>query len=339
MELKVEIFAIGQWNGMDFEKEDLNMMAAAFNSLKDVHKVPLKFGHNDEQPFTDGQPALGWVDEVWVHGTKLMAKFIDIPEVVFTAMQNKLYKHVSVELDMGVEHKGNYYSWVLSGVALLGAEIPAVNTLADLTNFMSKDEKLPFKKRVVFTATYIKTKKEEKVMSDSEEVIALKAQLAASRSETEKLATTNIALEKERIENKATFAANEQAEAHRKDVEQRSLLSAKLDGMVQAKKIAPFTREDYLTEYDNAKDKSMIVFSVDKLEKTIDANPAYFGAEQAREKADKLKGEDGKRPDQVVLSRTREYMAKHGEKNFTVAKRAVLQADLELANSYTKMEA
>jgi len=338
MELTAEIFAVGQWNGMNFEKEDLNLMSAAFNSLKEVHKVPLKFGHNDEQPFTDGQPAIGWVGEVWVEGTKLMAKFIDIPEVVYTALQNKLYKHVSVELDMGVEHKGNYYTWVLSGVALLGADIPAVNTLADLTSFMSKDDELSFKKRVVFTATYIETKKEDKVMSDSEEVIALKAQLAASRVETEKLATTNMSLEKDRIENKAKFAAHEKAESHRKDVESRSLLAAKLDAMVQDKKIAPFTREDFLNEYDNAKDKSMVVFSVDKLEKTIDANPAYFGAEQARNKADKLKNEDGKTASEIVVERTREYMAKNGEKNFAVAKTAILQADLELANSYTKME-
>lgn len=337
-ELTAEIFAVGQWNGMKFEVADLNLMAASFNALKEVHKVPLKFGHNTEQPFTDGQPALGWVAEVWVDGEKLMAKFVDIPEVVFTAMQNKLYKHVSVELDMGVEHKGNYYVWVLSGVALLGADIPAVNTLADLTSYMGKENSLPFNKRVAFTATSIEIKKGDNAMSDSEEVIALKAQLAAARAETEKLATTNIALEKERIENKAKFTAFEQAESHRKEVEERSLLAAKLDAMVADKKIAPFTREDYLNEYDQATDKAMIVFSVDKLEKTIDANPAYFGAEQARNKADKLKNEEGKTASEIVVERTREYMSKNGEKNFNAAKSVILKADLDLANRYTKME-
>jgi len=340
MDLTVEIFAIGQWNGMDFEKEDLNMMAAAFNSLKDVHKVPLKMGHNDEQPFTDGQPALGWVAEVWVDKTKLMAKFIDIPEVVFTAMQNKLYKHVSVELDMGVEHKGNYYSWVLSGVALLGADIPAVNTLADLTSFMGKEEKLPFKKRVVFTATSIETKDEEITMADeSEDIKTLKAQLAASQASNEKLVTTNQALESNKIETKVKFAAIEAAEAHRKGVEERSLLEKRLNGMVQEKKIAPFTRTELLNGYDQAEDKATILFSVETLEKTIDANPAYFGAEQARLKANNEKHEEGQRPDEVVLERTHKYMAEHGEKNFTVAKGFVLKADLDLANRYTKMEA
>jgi len=338
MELEVEIFAVGTWNGFPFEKGDLMAIAASFNSLKEFHDVPLKFGHNEEQNMTDGQPALGWVNELFVSGEKLVAKFTDMPKIVYDAMKKKLYKHVSIELEYGVEHKGSVYDLVLSGVALLGADIPAVNTIADLTTYMSKDP-LSFKKRVAFTATSIESNLDYNDLAVSEEVKKLKLQLASSQSKTEELVTDNQALKTEKVENKAKFAAVEAAEAHRKGVEERTLLEKRLDGMVQAKKIAPFTRTDMLNSYDQAEDKAPILFSVETLEKTIDANPAYFGAEQARLKAENDKTEEGQRPDEVVLSRTREYMAKHGEKNFSVAKRMVLQADLKLANSYTKMEA
>lgn len=139
-ELDVEIFAVGRWNGMEFTAEDLMDFANSFHNLKEVHKVPLKMGHNGEQPFTDGQPALGWVDDMWFSKDigKLVAKFIDMPKIVYDAMKAKLYKHVSIEADFGVEHNGNFYNNVLSGVALLGADIPAVNTLQDLQAFMSK---------------------------------------------------------------------------------------------------------------------------------------------------------------------------------------------------------
>ena len=105
MELTAEIFAVGRWNGFEFSLVDLQRIAETFKALGDKHRVPLKFGHNNEQPMTDGQPALGWVTDVWVAGEKLMAKFSDIPEIVFNAMQKKLYNNVSVELDFDEREK------------------------------------------------------------------------------------------------------------------------------------------------------------------------------------------------------------------------------------------
>ena len=136
--LTAEIFAVGKWNGMPFTKDDLASIAKNFDSFRDLLKVPLKFGHNDEQPMTDGQPALGWVDRVWIDGDKLMAEFADMPSKVMDAIRKKLYRKVSVELDIGVNHKGREYDYVLSGVALLGADIPAVSVLADLDHYMMR---------------------------------------------------------------------------------------------------------------------------------------------------------------------------------------------------------
>ena len=127
-----EIFAVGKWNGMEFSEADLDDIVLNFNNLKDVHRVPLKFGHNDEQPMTDGQPAIGWVSRVFREGKKLYADFVDMPRTLMEAVKNKLYRTVSVELLFDVDHKGNKFGHVLDAVALLGADHPAVNTLADL---------------------------------------------------------------------------------------------------------------------------------------------------------------------------------------------------------------
>lgn len=344
-----EIFAVGIWNGMDFSIEDLKLISAAFHTLGDKHQVPLKMGHNDEQPLTDGQPALGWVTDVYVENEKLIGEFSDVPDIVAETFENKLYRNVSVELDFGVEYKGSYFPTVLSGVALLGADIPAVNTLDDLKAYMGKSYESKTGKHAKFSSVKNNAKFSAifgkktgvKDMADSEEVKLLKAQLIAKDAELEKMVNKVTTLEQERIENKAKFAAVEAAEKARKQSEQRKLLSDKLELLVTDKKIAPFTRDDFLNDYDQADDnmKATIVFSVDKMEKTIDANPAYFGAEQARNKAKKDKLEEGMTADKIVAQRTKEYMAKHGEKSFSVAKTMVLSADAELANKYTKQEA
>lgn len=337
-ELTVEVFAAGKWNGMEFNDSDLSVIASAFNTIGDNLQVPLKMGHNNEQPFTDGQPALGWVKDLWVEGGKLFAKFSDMPTIVYDAMKAKLYKNVSIELIEDVEYKDNKYSWVMTGVALLGADIPAVNTLADLTNYMSKILK---GRKVTFTSLGQTHNRSINMSDHSEEIKTLKSQIVKLEAEVEKLITTNMSLKAAAIENTAKFSALADVEKHRKAETERKTLSDKLESMVTEKKVAPFTRDSMLADYDQKDEvgKAQVIHSVDTLEATINANPAYFGAEQARNTAQLQKDEDGKDASAIVVDRTRKFMAEHGEKNFGVAKTAVLRADTELANRYTRGEA
>ena len=106
-----EIFAIGKWNGMDFDESDLDDIVENFNRLNEIHRVPLKFGHNKEQAITDGQPAIGWVSSVMHQNGKLFADFTDLPRTVFEAIKKKMYRTVSVELLFDVDHNGNRYAW------------------------------------------------------------------------------------------------------------------------------------------------------------------------------------------------------------------------------------
>lgn len=308
--LIAEIFAVGKWNGMTFTVGDLEGIVKAFNQLKDFHKVPLKFGHNDEQPFTDGQPALGWVDSVWVENDILFAKLTDVPDAVFNAMSKKLYRHVSIELDMAVQHAGNDYELVLSGVALLGADIPAVNILKDLTAYMSQQkDRIAFSgKRRVFTVL------EDNKMSDIDD---LKAQLAAEKAKREQFERDNALLVEG--QNKAKFAR------------EKETLTAKLEDLVKSKTILPAKREEILKQWkDDDATVSSLSFTVGLLADMKASLPdtQSHGAQS---------GVESGKPDKIILSRINKMKTDHPSLSFAAAKEAVLKADVDLARSYITM--
>lgn len=169
---EVEVFAVGTWNGYPFKKEDLEKMVESYSILngEGVLDAPLKFGHNDEQPMTDGYPALGWIDELFIKDgedkkPKLWARFVDVPEIVYKAAQSKRYRKVSIELEFDVNHKGRMFPYVITGIALLGADLPAVNTLADLNAYMGRDH-LVSARRESFSAVSGNLKEEKHKMPE-----------------------------------------------------------------------------------------------------------------------------------------------------------------------------
>lgn len=142
MELKnkkgVEIFSVGTWNGDKYTEADLDEMVRAFQETSATWKPPLKLGHDDEQELLqkDGYPAAGWIGNVYRKGKKLFADFVDIPAKIFELIERGGYKKVSSEIywdiTIGGEEKEKSYSRMLAGVALLGADMPAVMNLSDI---------------------------------------------------------------------------------------------------------------------------------------------------------------------------------------------------------------
>ncbi len=134
----VEIFAVGTWNGFKFSREDLEEIAANTRGLmqRNRHKPPLKLGHDPDQSLlgqVDGDPALGWIENVRAQGDKLLADFVDVPDIVVRAMEGALFRQVSAEMQH-IDPMG----WMLTAVALLGADLPAVKTLEDLQVYLSE---------------------------------------------------------------------------------------------------------------------------------------------------------------------------------------------------------
>jgi len=339
MDLEVEVFAVGTWNGMPFEKTDLMGIANAFNSLKEVHDVPLKFGHNKEQEMTDGLPALGWVGELFIKGEKLMAKFVDMPKIVHDAMKKKLYKHVSIELEYGVEHKGSIYDLVLSGVALLGADIPAVNTIADLTSYMSKDP-LAFKKRVAFTAINIKHT-EEFTMNELEKA---QAEVAALKAKNEAQGDQIKDFTKDKVDSESKIAEFEAKDTKRAEDEKTAYfakaktdMTSKLEQMVKDEIITPAQREKFTAEYSD--DKSVIErleFTLGILSDGAKGTKGMDKNEHGKENMDN-EDEDGKLPDEILMTRVNVLLEKDTSLNFTSARNRVMKADPKLAKAYRDM--
>ncbi len=135
----VEIFATGVWKGKKIITKDLEQMARNHAKLSKI-RIPLKFGHNDEQKITDGQPALGWVTGLRVVNNKLVADFEQVPEIVHAAIKAGRYDRVSSEVLFGIKAGDEELGTVLIGVALLGADLPVVSDLEGLSKLVASDD-------------------------------------------------------------------------------------------------------------------------------------------------------------------------------------------------------
>lgn len=141
----VKVFAEGTWTDSaglprDWTKEDLDKMVEAFTAGTPA-VVPLKCGHTSdgfnrriaealEVPVElitgeegQGQISLGKMISLERKGGLLMAGFDNIPEPIANLCEGGQYSTVSVEIEDVVGDFGP----VITGVALLGAEEPAVD--------------------------------------------------------------------------------------------------------------------------------------------------------------------------------------------------------------------
>ena len=141
----VRIFAAGTWTDSSgtertWSEEDLNKMAAAFQAgVPEI--VPLKCGHTSDEfnqkiaealgvPVDvvtgdkgQGQISIGKMTSLERKGDLLVATFDNIPEPIANLIEGGQYSTVSVEIEDQVGDFGP----VITGVALLGAEEPAVD--------------------------------------------------------------------------------------------------------------------------------------------------------------------------------------------------------------------
>jgi len=125
----MEIFAVGNWHGDKYTEKDLDDMITNFD--KAGWRIPLKIGHDSKQKLA-GRPAVGWIDRIYKVGEKLVADVSGIPKLVKDAINKRAFNAVSSEIVWDWKVNDTLYNKLLIGVALLGAEIPAINLLKDL---------------------------------------------------------------------------------------------------------------------------------------------------------------------------------------------------------------
>ena len=97
----VEILAVGTWHGakggrQTYTLADLNELAQAHEEVVALGAyAPVYLGHNQD-PGTPEQPAVGYVERLYVEGKKLLADFSDVPELVAKLMRAKAYRGRSI---------------------------------------------------------------------------------------------------------------------------------------------------------------------------------------------------------------------------------------------------
>lgn len=321
-----EIFSVGKWNGLEFSEADLDAILHSFEALSMGGRVPLKFGHNNDQPMTDGQPALGWVNRIWKDGGKLFADFVNMPTVVYNAIKNHLYKFVSVELLKDAERNGSRYPWVLSGVALLGADLPAVGGLKDLTALTMAEAGLRFGTKVAFRHAGNNLTGDSSNMEDD----TVLEELAALRAKVVTLSTENETVKLERDNAKAE-QLKEKAKAVKESVELR------FEQAIEAKKLKPVSRELFFKWTFPKEDAAVAAFDLKDAEKFIEENKVDMTDQQRPTGTPAREDEEGKAPDEVLVQRAKVLMSQRQGMTYLQAAETVLAEDSKLADDYRFM--
>ena len=140
----VPILAVGKWTSMDglvvnLKKADLMEMVSNFRKLASRVKPFFKLKHLDPKTHvvTVGLTAIGWLENPRVIGTNLIVDIKKVPQKIAAMWRAGAFRRISAEffprerpfIDEG--DKGKKIINVLSSAGLLGAEHPAVTTLAD----------------------------------------------------------------------------------------------------------------------------------------------------------------------------------------------------------------
>lgn len=334
-DLKVEILAVGNWtdmHGTEFSVDaaKLKEIAHNFSALEEVIDVNLKFGHNNEQPLTDGQPKLGHVSKVWEDGKTLFAMFSDMPKIVHDAIKKKLYDNVSIEALLDVSHKGVDYGTVLTAVSLLGMDIPAVKTLADLQTYMAKGE-LAFSGHATLSKQPIKLKSEGSTMN-AEEQAKMDRLEATNKAQGETIADD--AKEKVKLSKAATDKQTE-IDGIKEEGKKAAFTSAKaqvetdLESLVKLKKIAP-SKRDHLIKECTEKNIESVQFTIETLKENTEVIP---GKEQGKKTT--TEGNDDLPVDQQVMIAAKKVEFESGGKlSYSQSVRHVMDTDPKLAREY-----
>lgn len=214
-----EIFSIGNWKGsstVQVTKDYIEKMVQSYvelNSKVPGFAIPIKLGHNKRV----GEPAFGYAENVRFDAStgKVMADFADVPPEIVDQITKKQYNTVSVEIWPKVEFGGKTHENVLGGVALLGAEWPAVKGLKPLSMF-AEDGGTSMIQLSQEEAVEMKTFSEaehDTLMAAAVAAATLSAQSATTKAENERdTALAALASFTDASEKKAVEAVIEAAE-------------------------------------------------------------------------------------------------------------------------------
>lgn len=148
----VEVVSTGTWNGVPISRRDLEDMVTAWNETRDTLPVTVRLGHDARQGFAralfaatlgtraadaaakdaQGWPSFGEPARLYIKGDTLLADLTGVPVALAEWIKAKRYRTRSGGLRFNRTVGGKVYRWMLDHIALLGADTPAVDSLADI---------------------------------------------------------------------------------------------------------------------------------------------------------------------------------------------------------------
>lgn len=335
-EFDAEIMSVGTWNGDKFTEEHLDQMVNAFTKLKEKIKPPVKLGH-DEGKWSDGLPALGWVTGLKRTGQKLIAHLSNVPELIYKAIQASRYKRVSSEVYFQYQTDGETFPRVLAGVALLGADIPAVKNIADLTKYLkaSGGEWGALKQYTMKVDDHGSIHTEVDKMGELEDLKKKFTDLEGNIKGLEEKATK---AEADKAKAEKELKEFQDTQSKQKKVERTKTIETYCEGQVKDGKMAPAARDQFVKDLKEGK----FVYT----EEHGFAIPFSTYADYAIKHRDMLDGKeytaDGKPIDKKkyadatdeVMQKAKEYKEKHPKEDLGTCTVRVLEADADLAKRY-----
>jgi len=140
----IEVFAKGKWKGWTFGDKEIDGIIKSTNEIIDKIKPMVKLGHSEEQKLLkqSGLPAGGWITKLKRVGDKIVADIKEVPKVLYELIKNGAYKRISIELmsDYFEPATKKTYKQVLSAIAFLGGDLPAVTNLKDIAALYDADK-------------------------------------------------------------------------------------------------------------------------------------------------------------------------------------------------------
>lgn len=135
----VELVKVGDWlSGLGKVRITPEDITGAVSAQHDpnVDAAPIKIGHTGALNLGDSLPAAGWVTNLRASadGNTLIGDLANIPYKLASIIPNA-YRRRSVEMQRGVAKHGT----ALTGLALLGAQAPAVKGLKDILDIYAAE--------------------------------------------------------------------------------------------------------------------------------------------------------------------------------------------------------
>jgi cation transport regulator len=278
-ELKdVEVFSTGEWNKNKITDEDLDNIVNGTNEIINELKPKVKLGHDDKQKLlqASGLPAGGWITKLKKVGNKILVDIKEVPKVLYELIKNGAYKRVSSEIlyDYTEPSTKKRYAKVLSAIAFLGGDLPAVTNLKDIAALyddVNEEATLIIYEKKPTKKVENKKKGVEYIMVDGLKVTELEGKKFVAVEDYEKVA-------KEAGDNKDYKVKFEAEEKKSKDAEEKLNKISEEKRMAEIKtfvdtncsktnmKFLPKQKEILVALVESTSDEKTIKFTMDKKE-------------------------------------------------------------------------